>query len=42
MDWLSFFFNRQWHKPMDGMVSLMIKLADVEQGDVHHNKICLK
>lgn len=39
MDWLSFFFNRQWYKPMDGMVSLMIKLADVEQGDVHHNKM---
>lgn len=36
MDWLSFFFNRQWYKPADGMVSLMIKLADVEQGDVHH------
>ena len=39
MDWLSFFFNRKWYKPMDGMVSLMIKLADVEQGDVHHNKM---
>ena len=39
MDWLSFFFNKQWRKPMDGMVSLMIKLADVEQGDVHHNKM---
>lgn len=38
MDWLSFFFNRSWRKPMDGMVSLMIKLADVEEGDVHHNK----
>lgn len=37
MDWLSFFFNRQWYKTMDGMISLMIKLADVEQGDVHHN-----
>ena len=24
---------------MDGMLSLMIKLADVEQGDVHHNKM---
>lgn len=35
MDWLSFFFNKQWRKPMDGMASLMIKLADVEQGDVH-------
>lgn len=35
MDWLSFFFNKEWRKPMDGIVSLMIKLADVEQGDVH-------
>lgn len=39
MDWLSFFFNKEWRKPMDGMVSLMIKLADVEQGNVHHNKM---
>ncbi len=39
MDWLSFFFNRAWRKPMDGMVSLMIKWADVEQGDVHHQKM---
>ena len=35
MDWLSFFFNKQWYKPMSGMASLMIKLADAEQGDVH-------
>lgn len=34
MDWLSFFFNRKWHQPADGMASLMIKLADTEQGDV--------
>ena len=39
MDWLSFFFSRSWRKPMDGIVSLMIKLADVEQGDVHHNRM---
>lgn len=39
MDWLSFFFNPSWRKPMDGMVSLMIKLADVEQGDVHKGKM---
>ena len=39
MDWLSFFFNKQWYKPMDGMASLMIKLADVEQGDVHNNSM---
>jgi len=37
MDWLSFFFNKQWRKPMSDMISLMIKLSDVEQGDVHHN-----
>lgn len=36
MDWLSFFFNKKWRHPMDGMVSLMIKLADAEQGDVHN------
>ena len=35
IDWLSFFFNKQWRKPMGGIASLMIKLADVEQGDVH-------
>ena len=39
MDWLSFFFNRSWRKPMDSIVSLMIKLADTEQGDVYHNKM---
>ena len=39
MDWLSFFFNSSWRKPMNSMVSLMIKLADVEEGDVHHNKM---
>lgn len=39
MDWLSFFFNPSWRKPMDGMVSLMIKLADVEQGDEHKGKM---
>lgn len=37
MDWLSFFFNKAWRKPADGMVSLMIKLADQEQGDVSRN-----
>ena len=35
MDWLSFFFNPQWRHPADGIVSLMIKLADTCQGDVH-------
>ncbi len=39
MDWLSFFFNSKWRKPMDGLLSLMIKLSDVEQGDVHHQKM---
>ena len=35
MDWLSFFFNRTWRHPMHDIISLMIKLADTEQGDVH-------
>ncbi|MBQ9222724.1 MAG: GMC family oxidoreductase [Prevotella sp.] len=39
MDWLSFFFNKQWYHPMDGMVSMMIKLADIEQGDVVKRKM---
>ena len=39
MDWLSFFFNSQWRKPKDGMVSLMIKLADEEQGSVDGGKV---
>lgn len=39
MDWLSFFFNKSWRKPMDGIVSFMIKLADTEQGDVRHQKM---
>lgn len=34
MDWLSFFFNNRWRKPMSGMVSLMIKMADDETGTV--------
>lgn len=34
IDWLSYFFNRQWRRPMDGIVSLMIKMADEEKGTV--------
>lgn len=40
IDWLSYYFNRQWRKPMDGIVSLMIKMADEEQGDVVKGKVC--
>lgn len=39
MDWLSFFFNKSWYKPIDGMASMMIKLADVEQGYVEGRKM---
>lgn len=39
MDWLSFFFNSQWRKPKDGMVCLMIKMADEEQGSVDGGKV---
>lgn len=51
MDWLSFFFNSEWRKlRMEasskgraageaGMVSLMIKMADEEQGSVERGKV---
>lgn len=39
MDWLSFFFNRSWRKPATDMVSLMIKMADEEQGSVVRGKV---
>lgn len=39
MDWLSFFFNKVWRKPMTGMVSLMIKMADEETGSVEHDRV---
>ena len=39
IDWLSFFFNRQWRRPMSSIVSLMIKLADTEQGDVSSHRM---
>lgn len=42
MDWLSFFFNKSWYKPADGIASIMIKLADVEQGDVRDRKMYKK
>lgn len=39
MDWLSFFFNGKWRKPMNGMISLMIKMADEERGKVERGKV---
>ncbi len=39
IDYLSFFFNRQWRKPITGLVSMMIKLADEENGSVSGRKI---
>lgn len=38
MDWLSFFFNRQWKHPAGDIMSLMIKMADNEQGGVSARK----
>lgn len=32
MDYLSFFFNRRWYKPMESIVSIMIKQADDSVG----------
>ena len=34
MDYLSFFFNRDWRLPMRDIASVMIKLADDEAGGV--------
>lgn len=38
-DHLSFFFNKNWRYPANRIVSMMIKLADVNAGSVSHNKI---
>ena len=38
MDYLSFFFNKAWRKPITGLVSMMIKLADEETGSVAGRK----
>lgn len=39
MDYLSFFFNKDWRMPMRDMASIMIKLADEEIGSVSKKKI---
>lgn len=39
MDYLSFFFNRQWRMPMGSMASVMIKLADEEKGSTDGKRI---
>ncbi len=38
-DYLSFFFQRQWHYPAKDTVSLMIKLADTETGDIKRGNV---
>lgn len=38
-DYLSFFFNRRWQKPARNILSLMIKLADSNQGHVSGKKV---
>ncbi|MBQ3425338.1 MAG: SDR family oxidoreductase [Clostridia bacterium] len=39
MDWLSFFFNRNWRLPMGDIVSVMVKLADEETGSVEGRRV---
>ena len=39
MDYLSFFFNKEWRLPMRDMASIMIKLADEEAGGINGKKI---
>lgn len=38
-DYLSFFFNKDWRKPARNILSLMIKLADVNQGNISAKKV---
>jgi len=39
MDYLSFFFNRDWRLPMRDLASIMIKLADEEKGSTDGRRI---
>jgi choline dehydrogenase-like flavoprotein len=38
-DYLSYLFNRQWRPPAKNILSLMIKLADENQGSIHRHQI---
>jgi len=38
-DYLSFFFNKKWRMPGRNILSLMIKLADINQGGISGNKV---
>ena len=39
IDYLSFFFNKKWRLPMNGIASIMIKLADEEKGYTDGRKV---
>jgi choline dehydrogenase-like flavoprotein len=38
-DYLSYFFNRAWKAPQSGVLSLMVKLADTDEGSAGHRRI---
>jgi choline dehydrogenase-like flavoprotein len=38
-DYLSFFFNREWLRPRQNIVTLMVKLADTEAGSVDARRV---
>ncbi|MDD5190763.1 MAG: GMC family oxidoreductase N-terminal domain-containing protein [Dehalococcoidales bacterium] len=38
-DFLSFYFNRDWHYPAGNIYSLMIKLADTNTGGIHRKGV---
>ena len=38
-DFLSYFFNRDWHYPINSIYSLMIKLADTNSGKIDGHKV---
>jgi choline dehydrogenase-like flavoprotein len=42
IDYLSYFFNREWRYPIDEIVSLMIKLADTPHGNISNGSFSLE
>ena len=39
VDYLSFFFNKEWRYPAEDVVSLMVKIADTEEGEVRAGEV---
>jgi choline dehydrogenase-like flavoprotein len=42
LDYLSFYFDRRWRQPLDGILPLMVKLADTPSGTVRGNGVTVR